>query len=390
MSLRSNLRIAGWRLLQRMVELHGVRDRCVRRFLRALTLAGALLPAGCGGSGGNVTRSIPEAIIGGMPIQAGAWPSVVLIDNGCTGLLLAPDLVVFAAHCGTRAQRVWVGDTFSTKLDPVLRVVTIEASNSVSSVAIERCEAYPDWQLGNGTDLAFCTLVAPALPASQVVRAASGCLVAQVVPGAAATLVGFGLDADSGAFGIKRSADAPLGQVGVEIQIGTSSIGTCAGDSGSPAFVRLNSGKGVEWGAIGVLSSGNSEERCGAGYYTPLAPRVDWLARESRREVVPCFDADGQWSASPACLRPTLDAHGVPAQDASNVSEYSNACGPAYDETTSLVPAGGCTLVREPNHRSGSWFCVAVALFGLGVRRRRTDARQTKRCGGRSRASLDW
>lgn len=47
------------------------------------------------------TRSLEQEIIGGTGGQVGEFPTTVAISNGglCTGTLIAPDLVLTAAHC---------------------------------------------------------------------------------------------------------------------------------------------------------------------------------------------------------------------------------------------------------------------------------------------------
>jgi hypothetical protein len=69
------------------------------------------------------------------------WPNTVSLGGYCTGVLVHPELVVYAAHCG-------VG--FSA--------ATFGAPGAGVSVPIRYCKEYPGANVNDGTDLAFCKL----------------------------------------------------------------------------------------------------------------------------------------------------------------------------------------------------------------------------------------
>lgn len=78
---------------------------------------------------------LSQAIEGGQPTEAGAWPLVGWLDNGCTGVLVAPDLVIYPGHCGTRATTVWFGDELEIVVDvaaATARVVSPEDARHVT------------------------------------------------------------------------------------------------------------------------------------------------------------------------------------------------------------------------------------------------------------------
>jgi hypothetical protein len=313
------------------------------------------------------TSQLP--ISGGTPALTGAWPMVGFLNNGCSGVLVAEDLLVYAAHCGARASTVWFGDQVDVTVDEDAGQVSVTGEASARSAALDHCEVYPDWQLGDGSDIAFCTLQAPALPASSIIRPALGCELDSLIVETQVTLVGFGRDTPSDAPGRKRVASATVGALTPELRIGSALTGTCAGDSGSPAFFRTDASSSSEWQLAGVLSSGLQGDGCGVGYYTPLARWVGWLTTESGRVVSPCFDRSGKWQPSAECISPAIADDGTPT-DAEPTE--SQACGSAYAPRASLTASGGCAMRSLPPPPAGRLPWVLVGSIGLrrALRRR--------------------
>jgi len=339
----------------------------------AVCLLSLGLGTACSSSAPDSAPAKRSSIIGGEPTQAGAWPMVVFLDNGCTGVLLARDLVVYAAHCGTRVRTVWLGDALDVDVDSTRKSVELQPSPGVRSIATEHCQDYPAWQLGNGSDIAFCTLAEAAIDESELIRPMAGCNLSALSDGVVTTLVGFGRSGGDETFGTKRVLESPLLEWGEELEIGEDKAGTCAGDSGSPAFVRLTTSAGSEWQVLGILSSGISGEGCGVGYYTPLDRWLAWLNTTSARNVTPCFDRDGTWAPSASCLRPAIGDDGRPADADRLTPVYSDACGAPYAPAPLLAANGGCSSSTHSPASSGLLWLVLPVLAGVvGRRRQRT------------------
>jgi hypothetical protein len=235
-----------------------------------------------------------------------AWSGVVALDGICTGVLIHPEVVLYAAHCGTR-------------------FVSARASSGVDR-AVDACWSHPEAAF-YGTDIAICRL-AEAFDDVEVIPPALGCERDAVTPGADVVIVGYGAhdDQDHG-LGIKRAAAAKIVDVGAEIEVRSAGVGTCAGDSGGPALVRVG---GRAWRVAGVLSAGETYDCSdGPSYYTPAWSFVPWIEQQTRCDVSPCGTPSGQWEPSPDCR----DHDGAAAEDpvARRVSgPFSSTCGEPF------------------------------------------------------------
>src|SRR6185436_6358435 len=107
------------------------------RWVAALSLLAAALgvarPAGA---------AEPLPIYGGNVTQGCSWPTTVSL-GGCTGTLVSPDVVIFAAHCGS-IQQVYVGDN-AYNPDRVINTTTRKTHPAYNGE-------------GGGRDFAFCKL----------------------------------------------------------------------------------------------------------------------------------------------------------------------------------------------------------------------------------------
>lgn len=231
-------------------------------------------------SAGTIDHDPADPLIyGGEPVEPGAWPAVVAVRTTklCTGTLVAPDLVLTAAHCFQPVPvapiQIYFGDT----------------QVSASVVSSDAWGSHPDFCLPAdcGEDLHdFAWVKLPSAveidPIVPITNQSEFDEAMQV--GVELTFVGFGQDEDE-VTGIKRQVVSSLtafNESGREFQAGSDGKDTCLGDSGGPALVQLASG---EWRIAGVISRG---EECGVGgtYGVPL-PELCWLRDDSGVDLLP-------------------------------------------------------------------------------------------------------
>ena len=151
-------------------------------------------------------------IVGGVSVAEGEWPQVVALGDACTGTLVAPDVVVYAAHCGTDFHEATLGRTRDSVTAPIVS-----------------CRAHPDAALG-GRDIAFCRLGEPL--AVTPIGVLDPCDAPDILD-APVTIVGYGLD-EHGRSDVKRAASTELvcATPDGEWLIGGDGRDACVGDSG--------------------------------------------------------------------------------------------------------------------------------------------------------------
>ncbi len=276
-------------------------------------------------------RSGPLPVFGGTDAPECAFPSAVgMLDRDsdqlfCTGTLVHPQVVTFAAHCmdpdfsWAVPGRVMFGEDVDA---PVRKVETLG------------CDMHPQWD-GNTFDLAACVLAEPVTDVP-IIPLIMGCEVDALQPGVEVVIVGFGassavIDPEGNPIpegaGRKRFATQTLTDILPEsnevIMVGPDK-GGCFGDSGGPALVMLADGT---WRTIGAASTLHPDAEpdpngqiCGLGtVYEIFWRQMDWLESWSGFDVTPCHTTSGAWAPTSGCV-------GFPGVPIDPSATWANSC----------------------------------------------------------------
>ncbi|HEX5059241.1 MAG TPA: trypsin-like serine protease [Kofleriaceae bacterium] len=237
-----------------------------------------------------------QYVIGGAAAPAGKWPDTVAVmwgtnptqDQGCTGTLVAPNVVITAGHCviGGAPTHVLVG---ATKLS---------APQEGQLIPIMKAIEYPNSQ--GSVDAGVLVLQTP-VTGIEPRPIASGWAKFDIQNNAMVQLVGFGTTDKNGSVSTDALMEAttiitdynctkegvgcntaarPDGEFGA----GGSGIDTCPGDSGGPVYLTTSYGTYV----MGITSRGyetNNYACSEGGIYERPDKIVDWLDMMSGAKV---------------------------------------------------------------------------------------------------------
>lgn len=232
-------------------------------------------------------------VIGGKNAPAGTYPDIAAIVFGsgsqaaaeCTGVLVAPTVVLTAGHCNdTTLSAVIIGSH------------DLSIASAGQKIAVVKRFEYPNSQ---GTyDVTVLVLASPASNAPRAI--ASGWASFEIVDGATATFAGYGaLDQNAMNYvpqlqvatsvitdsDCSRSAGCvamakPAGELGA----GGMGIDTCPGDSGGPLYVETSFGVFV----AGITSRGydsNQFDCSEGGIYVRPDKILDWIEEVTKTTV---------------------------------------------------------------------------------------------------------
>ena len=228
-----------------------------------------------------------RAMVGGAPsAESGLGRSVVTVvgsrGNFCSGTLIAPDIVLTAAHC--------------VPAEATTKVVAYDARWQPTLLDVRRVAAHPHYNsrgIANHRASADVALLQLAAPMAGKSIAPLGNPNQPIAAGTRFTVAGIGVtrrgDGKSG--GTVRAATLiATGRPGtLQIRLvdpttnnARDGFGACTGDSGGPAF-EVQNGRAV---VIGVISwstgAGNAAGCGGLTGVTPLTLYRDWIESTAR------------------------------------------------------------------------------------------------------------
>lgn len=277
----------------------------------------------------------PQSVIGGEPSPTCAWPTTVSM-GGCTGTLIHPEVVVYAAHCGPDVSAVWFGEEAFAGEGRAVPTAECHVNPETLDGPFER---HKDW--------AFCRLAEPVLDVP-IVPPLMGCETTLLTPGREVTIVGYGLDED-GNSGVKRQGVTELQWIEEDgsVLAGDGEVGSCFGDSGGPIYLEMPDGS---WRVFGIVSGGQA---CGfPAWYATVHTAIPTIEATLGIDVTPCHYTGGGWNPSPSCadapVEPWNGAGKTWADGCAGgpVVETPSTCGPGLDDAEDL--AGPNAFVVEP------------------------------------------
>lgn len=301
-----------------------------------------------------------------------------LYQGGCTGTLIAPDVVMLAAHCvdeftleytimytfyqqGITDVRLTGLEFWWTPADDVTRWngtrTPEEPEGTIKAIASIQHERFNINTMEMGTegknnDVALLFLE-EADTETELAYLPSADEATQLVEGAVVTVVGWGQQGDrpTSAVGTKMGGDSVLGEIGdYEFQVGPDEddVRKCHGDSGGPTFMEVTTNKASSLRVIGITSHSYDRTDCASkgGVDTRVDAYLDWIDEQM---VSACDDGTRVWCDTPGIIE-------APAAVARTDKDKDSK--------------GGCSALSG----SASVFLAASALLGAATRRRRQDA----------------
>jgi MYXO-CTERM domain-containing protein len=340
-------------------------------------LLATLLFGGSAQADGDIING--EAASAGHHPEAGGMLAGTVIDFGgstfdlkmlmCSSTLIAPDVVLLAAHC---VDFEYYEQMSGMQFDDVDIVFSRTADLSgyagmpgtewpADAVFAWDVAAHPEFSmqtmqggLAENFDIALMFLdeavldVEPALLPTEAEATA-------LVEGAVVEIVGWGQQTSdqtppSGTVGIKMAGTSVVGAIAAhEFQVGVAvdDVRKCHGDSGGPSYLKVD-GTGNSMRLVGVTSHAYDQTDCRetGGVDTRVDHYLDWIDAEMRSR---CEDGTRVWCETDGIVPADFSSEGI-----------------AFEDTEDEVEGCGCGTAPPP-----MGLVWAFGLLGLVSRRRR-------------------
>lgn len=227
-------------------------------------------------------------VLGGTRVPKNGFLDCVAVGNdvdwGCTGTLIAADVVVTAGHCASFATRVFFGG---------------DVSKPGKIVKVRQRVRHPQYRQGGKQNDLMVLLLDSKVEGIPPRAIAARPVIDKATDG---RVVGFGNTDPLGStgYGVKRQVDVPIASpsckgtmdgepdqaaygcdAGLELVAGKPLLAkdSCTGDSGGPFYIDLEVGKGV-WAIAGATSraTNSAPNDCGdGGIYVRIDRYRSWI-----------------------------------------------------------------------------------------------------------------
>jgi uncharacterized protein (TIGR03382 family) len=261
---------------------------------RSLAVAVAIVAGGCAVEPSAGSSS--QAIIGGIASDPGEFPATGMITARgrleCTATLIAPDVVLTAAHCLKPPTFGELGFTLDTdEADGIADVIPL-AFTHMHPDFDESVEDFLDLAVRNDVGVAILKQPITSVPFEEIDKAAFD---TPIDNGNELPVCGYGKVDLAGGFGLKRDAMVTVDRTS-PFEFSTMAEGPqpCSGDSGAPLFMpgpTSPNGRRI----VGLVSRAMGRSvLCDSGaIITRVGQYAGWIGKASRDRDAGCSAGGG-------------------------------------------------------------------------------------------------
>ncbi|MEZ4322908.1 MAG: trypsin-like serine protease [Myxococcota bacterium] len=344
---------------------------------------------------GATEDGVQTQIINGVDATVEDWPMAGgMLLNGdvsfqgfefeqtailCSSTLIAPDVVMLAAHCVDL-------DALTLQLDPSGQVsienpefywtrrknlsmyqlgapptnLPEDAVRAVKAVMHEEFDLFRiQLGLANNKDIALLFLETPILDVPLGYLPVAETTETEIEVGNEVVVVGWGQQTatgpgetpPAGSYGVKMMGTSFVAEVAPpEFKVGQvqSDVRKCHGDSGGPSFMQVETESSETWRVVGVTSHSYDLSDCSTtgGVDTRVSRYLDWIDGQMRAA---CADGTRSWCEIEGIVPPPLPDGTLAWEIADEEEDAKKACGCSSNGAgaASWLVLGALALVRR-------------------------------------------